>query len=222
MSAGNTEERIQQASLRLFATKGFAGTGIRDIATEAGVSLASLYHYISNKEDLLVAIVEVGQHRLTAAGELLLQRCPDPVSQLAGLVKLHVWVHGIRQQSALVADTEVRSLTGPRLAEMLSLRDGYQRLWRDVLQAGHDAGVMDLLNPKLTSFALLEMCTGVSHWYSPTGELTLDHVGDVFADAAMGLVRATRDGVPARAAALYLPEPSEVYDAAVAVLETAP
>ena len=222
MSEGTTEERIRQAALRLFASRGFASTGIRDIAAEAGISLASLYHYMSNKEDLLVSIVAGGQRRLTAAAELLLEQCLDPVTRLAGLVKLHVWVHGVRQQSALVADNEVRSLTGERRLQILALRDAYEHLWREVLLAGHESGVMDLLNAKLTSFALLEMCTGISHWYSPTGELTLDHVGDVFADAALGLVRATHDGRPARCGALGLPEPSQVYDEAAAVLGATP
>lgn len=212
MSGGKTEERVQQAALRLFAAKGFAGTGIRDIAQEAGISLASLYHYMTNKEDLLVSVMESGQRRLTAAAELALLRYDDPVAQLAALVELHVWVHGVRQQSALVADTEVRSLTGERLELMIGLRDDYQQLWRGVLESGRSAGCMDLTDPKLTSFALLEMCTGVSHWYSPTGESTLAHVGEVYADAALGMVRASRDGTPVRVSDLELPEPSQLYE----------
>ena len=35
--------RIEQAALQLFAAKGFAGTGIRDIADRAGLSTAALY-----------------------------------------------------------------------------------------------------------------------------------------------------------------------------------
>lgn len=213
MAGGRTEERVQQAALRLFAVKGFTGTGIREIAQEAGISLASLYHYMSNKEDLLVSIMETGQRRLTAAAQAALDRCEGPVAQLAALVELHVWVHGVRQQSAVVADREVRSLTGERLEHILGLRDGYQLLWRGVLEDGREQGTMDLTDPKLSSFALLEMCTGISHWYSPTGESTLAQVGEVYADAALGLVRATRSGVPVRVVDLVLPEPSRIYEA---------
>ena len=47
-----TGDRIHRAAVRLFATHGFAGTGIRKIADEAGVTVASLYHYVGTKEEL--------------------------------------------------------------------------------------------------------------------------------------------------------------------------
>ena len=51
-----TGERVRQAALELFAERGFHGTGIRQLAERAGVSSASLYHYLGTKEDLLVAL----------------------------------------------------------------------------------------------------------------------------------------------------------------------
>src|SRR5690606_13595996 len=105
-----------------------------------------------------------------------------------------------------------RSLTGEHLDHVRGLRDAYERLWRDVVRRGAAQGRMEILDPKLTSFALLQMCTGVSHWYSPEGELTLDYIAEVFADAALALVRATENGVPVRAKDLDLPRPAEVYD----------
>ncbi|HEY8641410.1 MAG TPA: helix-turn-helix domain-containing protein, partial [Candidatus Dormibacteraeota bacterium] len=41
------------AALRLFGTKGYGAVGIREIALEAGISTAALYHYMRTKEDLL-------------------------------------------------------------------------------------------------------------------------------------------------------------------------
>ena len=52
-----TGERVRQAALELFAERGFHGTGIRQLAERAGVSSASLYHYMGTKEDLLVALM---------------------------------------------------------------------------------------------------------------------------------------------------------------------
>ena len=47
-----TQQRVRRAAVKLFAGKGFHGTGIRDLAQEAKISSASLYHYIGTKEDL--------------------------------------------------------------------------------------------------------------------------------------------------------------------------
>ena len=40
-----------------FARDGYAATGIRQLAEEAGLTSAALYHYMGSKEDLLVAIM---------------------------------------------------------------------------------------------------------------------------------------------------------------------
>ena len=56
MTQASTSDRIHRAALRLFATYGFEGTGIRKIADEAGITVASLYHYVGTKEDLLAAV----------------------------------------------------------------------------------------------------------------------------------------------------------------------
>lgn len=55
--AEETWRLIQAAAIRLFATKGFAAVSIREIAHEAGISTAALYHYMSTKDDLLTAIM---------------------------------------------------------------------------------------------------------------------------------------------------------------------
>jgi AcrR family transcriptional regulator len=42
-------DKILEASLDLFAAKGFRGTSIRDIANAVGISISNIYHYFGNK-----------------------------------------------------------------------------------------------------------------------------------------------------------------------------
>lgn len=51
-------EDILQASLNLFAEKGFHGTSMRDIAKEADITEGLIYHYFASKRDLFTAIIE--------------------------------------------------------------------------------------------------------------------------------------------------------------------
>ncbi len=53
--AEQRREQILDAAMRMFATKGFAGASIRDIAGEVGVTEGLLYHYFESKEQLLDA-----------------------------------------------------------------------------------------------------------------------------------------------------------------------
>jgi AcrR family transcriptional regulator len=59
--------RICRAALRSFAERGFAGTSIRRVATEAGVSAGLVQHYFRTKGDLAAAVEELAMARLREA-----------------------------------------------------------------------------------------------------------------------------------------------------------
>ena len=52
-----SEERIMDAALELFATKGFTSTSISSIASKANISKGLIYNYFESKNDLLRRIV---------------------------------------------------------------------------------------------------------------------------------------------------------------------
>src|SRR5437879_1060019 len=49
-----TEKRIREGALRLFGQKGFQATTTRELAAEAGLTVAGLYYYVGTKEELLL------------------------------------------------------------------------------------------------------------------------------------------------------------------------
>jgi len=50
-----TERRILETAMALFARQGFGNTSLRQIATEAGVSPGLTYRYFSSKESIVIA-----------------------------------------------------------------------------------------------------------------------------------------------------------------------
>ncbi len=54
----DTRDRILDVAQELFATKGYVGTSLRDIAEELGTTVAALYYYFHRKEDLLSSLIE--------------------------------------------------------------------------------------------------------------------------------------------------------------------
>ena len=50
-------QSIEAAAAELFAERGFAGTGVADIAAEVGITPGAIYRHFSSKEDLLEHIV---------------------------------------------------------------------------------------------------------------------------------------------------------------------
>jgi AcrR family transcriptional regulator len=51
-----TRQRILDTALRLFATNGYDGTSMRDIAAAAGCSLGLAYRYFASKEDMVLEL----------------------------------------------------------------------------------------------------------------------------------------------------------------------
>lgn len=191
-SAAVTGERVMAAAAAAFARDGYAATGIRRLAREAGLTPAALYHYMGGKEDLLVAIMRATIEPLLRTAEAVRAEGGPPDAALAALVELHVWTHGTQPEATLVADTEVRALRGPARAEVLALRDRYEAVWHAVVAEGVRAGTFDVEDPSVTAKALLGLAGQVSGWYAPGGRLSLEEICARHADLALGMVRARR------------------------------
>lgn len=197
MTANSTSERIHRAALRLFATYGFAGTGIRKIADEAGITVASLYHYVGTKEDLLERMMYESMSELLGPAR---QVTGDPAQRISALVDLHVRRHAQASQLCRVGDTELRSLSRAPRARIVGLRDEYQAIWADAIASGVRSGAFEVPDARVAAMAMVQMCTGVAHWYSPRGRLTLDQVSAAFVTMAMAMLTVdarTRHGVSA-------------------------
>lgn len=53
----DTREEVKTVALRLFSTRGFEQTSLREIAEELGITKAALYYHFSSKRDLLSALM---------------------------------------------------------------------------------------------------------------------------------------------------------------------
>ena len=52
------KQRIMDAAISLFAQKGYAGVGVREIASKADVNIAMISYYFEGKLGILKAIIE--------------------------------------------------------------------------------------------------------------------------------------------------------------------
>jgi AcrR family transcriptional regulator len=58
INSTHTKNDILDAAEKLFADKGFDGTGIMEIAREAGMPKSLIYYYFKNKEDILHELID--------------------------------------------------------------------------------------------------------------------------------------------------------------------
>ena len=80
MSTLDTKDRIISAAERLFAERGYAGTSLRTVTSDAGVNLAAVHYHFGTKDALLHAVFE---RRIGPVNKQRLQRL-DELERLAG------------------------------------------------------------------------------------------------------------------------------------------
>lgn len=57
--AKTSPQEIVVAACELFRTRGYAGTSMKDLADKVGIQKASLYNYVSSKEDLVARVLDL-------------------------------------------------------------------------------------------------------------------------------------------------------------------
>lgn len=81
----DTKENLLQAALKVFATNGYHGSSVADIAKEAKVSKALFYHYFDSKNDLLVIFAKQRLEEWTPLIENL-ETIQDPKERIVFLI----------------------------------------------------------------------------------------------------------------------------------------
>src|SRR5262249_46895239 len=132
---------IEAAALRTFYQRGYHGTSTRDIAAEAGMTAASLYHHFTSKQDILcVVMTQIMQEALRTTPAALLRAGSSPAAQLAALVRAWVQFHAERQIEARVGFSELGSIENQGRRLVIALRDEQELMFREVVLRGVEVG----------------------------------------------------------------------------------
>lgn len=174
---------IRAEALRLFASKGYDATSMRDIAKAVGLLPGSLYAHIQSKEQLLREIIEQGiDDFLEAMTPVMASQSPAP-ARLRAAITTHMQVIGRNLDRTGVVFHQWRSLAGADRGRVVAKRNAYEQLFVDLLEGGIAAGEF---RPDLDSrFAVLVILGALNwapEWFSPSGADSADEVGKRVSD----------------------------------------
>lgn len=183
-------ERVVEAAAVIFSKRGFRATSMNEIAAEVGLSKPTLYHYFSNKEDLLVRIYSgVLDESLQMAQETV-QAAATPLDALRGLLASRV-VYTCKRQQLLKVCFEEENELSEDLAEQLLQR---RRAFEDIVTAVVTDHLMQ--NPTvrlgMTPTVFTNTCLGavnwVYKWYRNDGDSTPEELGVQLSEALTAAV----------------------------------
>lgn len=133
-------ERILKIAAQLFARVGYHAVGMTDLQEAVKLGRGALYHHIRSKEDLLFDISREYIRDLAQSALQIRSQGTDPVECIDRLGRYLVQKIASHQSELTVCFREVQSLTAERHAEVMNWHSQYERVWRDTMVDGAEAG----------------------------------------------------------------------------------
>lgn len=197
-SNGDTigRERVMQVALQKFLAHGYAGTSMKALAQELGVSAPAIYWYFPSKDDLYVSVLDAAMRDFLAHVRDSITE-DDPVLRLGQIVRAHVTWQLQQLGAARAFDLtmtyrgEAHDLPGDRLEPVFKLQREYVQEVGELLQIGKDRGVMRVDDVKTASFAIITLCDYVFTWFDPQKDMSIAAVANRYESLVRNMVGAS-------------------------------
>ncbi|GAA1051900.1 TetR/AcrR family transcriptional regulator [Dietzia natronolimnaea] len=183
---------ILDAAAEVFQSQGFNGTTIDDIARRIGATKGRVYYYFRSKFDIYLSVYEYGMRLVREAVEphvdgpgsgrdrLTAMSVAHAVNLMTNL-SYHDTIHqGIHRRSALA----LKARQTEQLAELNTLRESYEIMFRQVVEEGMADGSLLQEEPKLVARALLSGLNSIDSWFRTRPDQSLGEVEELAARVA--------------------------------------
>ena len=172
---------ILRAAGREFRVRGFAETGMRDIAEAASLSPANLYNYFKGKHELLFFCQDNSLDRMIAALERARRLRTSAAARLRLVIVSHLRCL-LDEVEGSAAHLLTNSLPTRLHRYLVAKRDRYEVGVRNLIAAGVRSGEFVPCDPALAARALLGSLNWSVQWFSPEGPMSAAEIAEGFAD----------------------------------------
>jgi len=177
-----TRDDILDAAAQVFRQKGYHGASMSDIAETLDVQKASLYHHVSSKQEILLALLERALGMLTDHIALISAQAIPADQKLRLMVRDYLSALAENADLTSVLLFEHRSLDKKSHTRHVPQRDKFESLWRDVLNEGVREKIFDLKDAGLATRAIMGTLNWTLTWYHPDGEKSIEQIADDYSD----------------------------------------
>ncbi len=156
-----TSDRILDAALASFGTRGYEASSLDSIAGELGVRKQTILYYFPTKEALLEAVIDRSATELSAALEGALARAGEGWDRVEAVVR-SVFRLALRRPELLGLLREVSRLGPPAATRLTEALDPLVQRARLFLEAEMDDGTMRRQDARLVLLSAYSAVIGVA------------------------------------------------------------
>src|SRR5436853_7205275 len=172
---------ILRAAGREFRVRGFAETGMRDIAAAAALSPANLYNYFRGKHEILFFCQDNSLDRMIAALEKSRRMRSSATTKLRMVIVSHLRCV-LDEVEGSAAHLLTTTLPPRQQRNLVAKRDKYEAGVRNLIVAGMRSGEFAPCDAALAGRAILGGLNWSVQWFNPEGPLTAAEIAERFAD----------------------------------------
>jgi AcrR family transcriptional regulator len=180
------KREIVQASLGVFAKKGFKDTIVADIASSAGIGKGTIYEYFPNKQTIFFDVFKLMEKEMDREINRGLSSSSDPSRQLKGFIKGYCrFYENLPEAMVIYIDFWIETIKDQMKMPENHLRDRYQQII-SILEQGHKLGTFRPLDTRLTATIIFSAIGGlVFQWITSNRDFTLLGAADELADTLL-------------------------------------
>jgi AcrR family transcriptional regulator len=185
------EDKILEAAVDIFNSKGYAATSVDDVADAVGILKGSLYYYIKSKEDLLLRIVEeVHQEAESLLDEVASDEDAPPLERISRYVRAQIEYTARNIKRVRVYYHDFGNLGPDNLAAFRLRRKGYENAVAALIVEAKKKGEIPAdVDAQIGAKTVFAVVTWMYTWFRPGGSVSGKRLGDFCADFVVSGLR---------------------------------
>jgi TetR/AcrR family transcriptional regulator, cholesterol catabolism regulator len=172
------KERLLDVAIDLFSSKGFAGTSIRDIAREMGMSISNIYHYFGNKNGLLLEVLKRASIDVVTSLRAVSEKDMEPFDRFKIILKTHVSLCAEHWKESKIFLLDEEHLTPEGVEINMRIQREVFDIYFNELNNLKKLGIVKSESLNIMAFNILGVINWQLRWYRPKGRLSISEVTD--------------------------------------------
>ncbi len=180
----SNREKILKAATALFASKGFEGTSVRNIAEKSGISVPGMFYYFSSKEMILF---EIMTSFMDSAYKKILEIYNsdiEPTEKLSEICKFYVEQYAGHKNQLTILVSERKSLDSRHRQICIEKERDYVKALKSLFQDLAERNLLKPINHSILAFIFFGMVHWTYRWYDPKAKKGIgpSQLGRIFSE----------------------------------------